>query len=307
MIQRTVIIALLVTAVSLATVVVRNQHRIAGLRETIARLAAAADASEPDGHRPRPRDPSGADESIAAILDHARDLEALDSLPEPERLERVAAATARIQQMNAHQLRNLHDALLADEDVAPGHRDALGEFILIRLAQTHPNEAFNRVLEHPTGAHFAGTLGGILTRWAIDAPDQACAALDGHDLPSAFRTVAQTALITGMLVSDPATARRLSNETGIPLDSLAEHARSEHLSPAQEDAAMAVLWSWEEETRPTAPDPGKADYPVAKRIPGRPGFVISPHTHLVLDVRDHPSGTLLRDPGSPGAPVFRVP
>jgi hypothetical protein len=49
--------------------------------------------------------------------------------------------------------------------------------------------------------------------------------------------------------------------------------------------------------------------PTASKVPGKAGFVFSPHNNKVVDVRDIPSGTLVQDPTYPAADgkYFRVP
>ena len=51
------------------------------------------------------------------------------------------------------------------------------------------------------------------------------------------------------------------------------------------------------------------DYPFAKKVPDKPGFVFSPHNNQVVDVREIPAGTLVQDPGFPPdqRKFFRVP
>ena len=51
------------------------------------------------------------------------------------------------------------------------------------------------------------------------------------------------------------------------------------------------------------------DYPFAKNVPDKPGFVISPHGKHVVDVRDIPPGTLVQDPhfARDQKKFFRVP
>jgi TPR repeat protein/serine/threonine protein kinase len=50
-------------------------------------------------------------------------------------------------------------------------------------------------------------------------------------------------------------------------------------------------------------------WPAASMVPGKAGFVFSPHNNKVVDVRDIPSGTLVQDPTYPAADgkYFRVP
>lgn len=59
---------------------------------------------------------------------------------------------------------------------------------------------------------------------------------------------------------------------------------------------------------PPAPKRTEAD-PYASKVPGREGFVFSPYNNKIVDVRDIPSGTLVRDPTytGEGNGRFRVP
>jgi hypothetical protein len=49
--------------------------------------------------------------------------------------------------------------------------------------------------------------------------------------------------------------------------------------------------------------------PVAKVVPGKPGFVFSPFNKKIIDVKGIPSGTLVQDPTFPASEkkYFRVP
>ncbi|MFM2241646.1 MAG: hypothetical protein RLZ97_501 [Verrucomicrobiota bacterium] len=62
------------------------------------------------------------------------------------------------------------------------------------------------------------------------------------------------------------------------------------------------------EPEPPKPDP-KPQIPVARSVPGKPGFVFSPFNNKIIDVKDYPSGTLVADPTYPPADkkYFRVP
>ncbi len=62
-------------------------------------------------------------------------------------------------------------------------------------------------------------------------------------------------------------------------------------------------------TTPTTPVTPTSDYPFANPVPGKAGFVFSPYNNKMVDVRDIPSGTLVRDPTYPEAEkkFFRVP
>jgi TPR repeat protein/serine/threonine protein kinase len=51
-----------------------------------------------------------------------------------------------------------------------------------------------------------------------------------------------------------------------------------------------------------------SDYPTANGVPGKPGYVFSPYTNQIVDVRNIRSGTLVNDPKfSTGDKFFRVP
>ncbi len=53
----------------------------------------------------------------------------------------------------------------------------------------------------------------------------------------------------------------------------------------------------------------KPSTPVARPVPGKPGFVFSPFNNKIIDVKDIPSGTLVADPTYPASEkkYFRVP
>ena len=63
-----------------------------------------------------------------------------------------------------------------------------------------------------------------------------------------------------------------------------------------------------EDPRPSAPTT-KAAVPVARRVPGREGFVFSPYNNKMINVKDFASGTMVADPTYPPAEkkYFRVP
>jgi hypothetical protein len=54
---------------------------------------------------------------------------------------------------------------------------------------------------------------------------------------------------------------------------------------------------------------GQIEQPVATSVPGKPGFVFSPYTNQIVDVRDLPQGILVADPNFPAEEkkFFRVP
>lgn len=63
------------------------------------------------------------------------------------------------------------------------------------------------------------------------------------------------------------------------------------------------------EKQPKPATEPKRDYAFANKVPGKEGFVFSPYNNKVVDVRDIPSGTLVRDPTYSEAEkkYFRVP
>ncbi len=67
-------------------------------------------------------------------------------------------------------------------------------------------------------------------------------------------------------------------------------------------------------TTPPPTRPRSSDYPVATKVPGRDGYVLSPYNSRVISVLDEnnnllPSGTLVQDPTFPASEkkYFRVP
>ena len=60
---------------------------------------------------------------------------------------------------------------------------------------------------------------------------------------------------------------------------------------------------------PKPPAEKKADIPVARPIPGKPGMVFSPFNNKPIDVKGIPSGRLVADPTYPASEKkhFRVP
>lgn len=60
---------------------------------------------------------------------------------------------------------------------------------------------------------------------------------------------------------------------------------------------------------PDKPAPKPGEYPFANPVPGKEGFVFSPYNNKLVDVRDIPSGTLVRDPtyAAEEKKFFRVP
>lgn len=57
------------------------------------------------------------------------------------------------------------------------------------------------------------------------------------------------------------------------------------------------------------PAPPPKEYPVARPVPGKPGFVFSPFNNRLIDVKGFPPGSLASDPTYPASEKkhFRVP
>lgn len=72
---------------------------------------------------------------------------------------------------------------------------------------------------------------------------------------------------------------------------------------AKDDGAPAPV-----KNKTTAPD-GKGEPPVARPVPGKPGFVFSPFNNKIIDVKGIPAGKLVSDPTYPVSEKkhFRVP
>lgn len=61
----------------------------------------------------------------------------------------------------------------------------------------------------------------------------------------------------------------------------------------------------DEQAEAEKPQPG--EIPVAKPVPGKPGFLFNPYTQNQVDAEGIPSGTKIIDPQDPKARVFKVP
>jgi hypothetical protein len=63
------------------------------------------------------------------------------------------------------------------------------------------------------------------------------------------------------------------------------------------------------EPKPEPPAPPKEAVPVARAVPGRPGFVFSPFNNKLINVEGFESGRLVADPHYPASEkkYFRVP
>ncbi|MFC7335922.1 hypothetical protein ACFQY0_01930 [Haloferula chungangensis] len=84
-------------------------------------------------------------------------------------------------------------------------------------------------------------------------------------------------------------------------------AQGEELKQKTESTEKKITETMED-PKPSTPEP-KAAVPVARRVPGREGFVFSPYNNKMIDVKDFASGTMVADPTYPPAEkkYFRVP
>ena len=76
----------------------------------------------------------------------------------------------------------------------------------------------------------------------------------------------------------------------------------------KEDEEKEKISETVEDPKPSKPET-KAAVPVARRVPGRDGFVFSPYNNKMINVKDFASGTMVADPTYPPAEkkYFRVP
>lgn len=87
-----------------------------------------------------------------------------------------------------------------------------------------------------------------------------------------------------------------------------KQAEEERLRAAEEELRQQQANLDQQTSTPTT-SLTTSDYPFAKKIPGKEGFVFSPYNNKVVDVRDIPTGTLVQDPTYPASEkkYFRVP
>jgi Tfp pilus assembly protein FimV len=117
---------------------------------------------------------------------------------------------------------------------------------------------------------------------------------------------------------DPLLALQLLSESGQELRGLSTLIDRSKLSPEKRLAFLAAWREWSA-TRPDFPappqaaqtvqDPDPFGHPVAKPVPGKEGFVLSPFNNQLIDVRGMRSGSLVSDSSAPPTEkwIFRVP
>lgn len=107
----------------------------------------------------------------------------------------------------------------------------------------------------------------------------------------------------------PTTERRIPTPTKIEPVVEQEVAPASGITPPPSQEATAETTP-PPPSQPPAPTPStKAQVPTAKAVEGQPGFVYSPYSNQIVDVRDMPPGMLVADPGFPASEKkhFRVP
>ena len=87
---------------------------------------------------------------------------------------------------------------------------------------------------------------------------------------------------------DAATAEEALTEEELSLQSINQKLEQRRLEMQRQREAAAQTQS-----------ANTAKYPTAIKVPGRDGFVTSPYTGKVMDVRNIPSGKLVSDPDYP--------
>ena len=110
--------------------------------------------------------------------------------------------------------------------------------------------------------------------------------------------------------SSPAVERRIPSPTKI------EHVAEVDPAPKQQETAAPdapevpadQTANVPPKQTPAAP-PSNPGYPSATAVAGKSGYVTSPYSGKIIDVRDMPPGTLVQDPTFPASEkkYFRVP
>lgn len=109
----------------------------------------------------------------------------------------------------------------------------------------------------------------------------------------------------------PSSQATITSEEQQQIEAQREMIRERELAKQQEAEKLKQPSSGSTQAQTTTQKPNlpTSDYPFANPVPGKTGFVFSPYNNKMVDVRDIPSGTLVRDPTYPEADkkFFRVP
>lgn len=108
--------------------------------------------------------------------------------------------------------------------------------------------------------------------------------------------------------SDVAQNRGASLEEKPTVQAPDAGAASEAMEKTKPEMEKEQITETVQDPRPSSPE-AKPSVPVARRVPGRDGFVFSPYNNKMINVKDFASGTMVADPTYPPAEkkYFRVP
>ena len=316
-----------------------NQQRIGELRSIQARLTASIagpavslDPAVPAGpvrfsKGPRPDLAAEAKQVAAGLVAYAAEHRTPEGTDPEVNSRRVLKETERVQSLNGSQLQILIAELQSAVGMEAKTRTSFIRFAIGQLTKTDPQSALAILLETPeldppnyeyTSAQHLST--DAIRAWAKLDPRAAQSWLrENRDrLGERHASAIQKALIDVAASADPLLALQLFSESGQELRGLSTLIERSNLTP---EARLAFLAAWREwsATHPDfpAPPPGAQTvqaqdpfgHPVAKPVPGKEGFVLSPFNNRLIDVRGMASGTMVADPSAPPTEkwIFRVP
>jgi hypothetical protein len=123
--------------------------------------------------------------------------------------------------------------------------------------------------------------------------------------------------------ADPAQRKPLTPEEQEKINKQREEKRKREEEAKNEQGGTTTPDGEQAKVEPTNPDAGgekpgagatkpaqeKKEIPVARPVPGKPGFVFSPFNNKVIDVKGFPPGSLVADPtyATSEKKHFRVP
>lgn len=272
----------------------------------------------------------GGNDGVGAVLDYARGLPFPEDVPAVERMRRVVIETERIQQMDREQLKRLIEELSGAEDVGVESRMMLVSFALLDLCRSQPKDAFAWVEQLKDLVSLRELLPDLIEIWGEIEPVGGRAWLDGRPawLPENLLPELEQGFLKGAIKGDPALALEWIAERGergeiIRWLTWARKHLSEDAAEEWQVALVAhpvtsgLVKDWLAAADLAAGNGGRSveagrgggekNHPVASPIPGKPGYVFSPYTNRVVDVRDIPSGTLVMDPEVGDGGYFLVP
>lgn len=110
--------------------------------------------------------------------------------------------------------------------------------------------------------------------------------------------------------SPPTVERRIPSPTKIePVAEVDPAPKLQETAAPDTPAAPADQTANVPPKQTPAPSPNNQGYPTATTLAGKSGYVTSPYSGKIIDVRDMPPGTLVQDPTFPPSEkkYFRVP